>query len=62
MKNKLETKDGRLDGLFTFWYENGQKKMEEHNKDGKREGLWIIWDEEGNVIKTETYKDGLVYQ
>ncbi len=28
-------KDGEQDGLWTQWYENGQKKAEGHIKDGE---------------------------
>ena len=28
-------KDGKADGLWSWWYENGQKKWEENYKDGK---------------------------
>ena len=43
-------KDGKLHGLFTRWYENGQKEGELTVKDGaviseKR------WDEDGNLLK-----------
>ena len=35
--DKLESnlKDGKPDGLWTEWYENGQKKSESYYKDGK---------------------------
>ena len=34
--DKLESnlKDGKPDGLWTEWYENGQKKSESYYKDG----------------------------
>ena len=32
-------KDGKKDGLWTWWYENGQKKKEVTYKDGKQEGI-----------------------
>ena len=41
-------KDGELDGLQTWWYENGQKEKERTFKDGK----WISikkWNENGSV-------------
>jgi hypothetical protein len=28
-------KDGELNGLYTYWHENGQKVCEENYKDGK---------------------------
>ena len=41
-------KNGKQDGLFTFWHENGQKWEEETWKDGKFIER-IRWDEYGNV-------------
>ena len=40
-------KDGKKDGLWTYWYENGQKKREENYKGDKRNGLWTWWYENG---------------
>jgi len=34
----------QLDGLYTFWYENGQKKWEITFKDGLKR-----WNEDGSV-------------
>jgi len=50
-------KDGELDGLFTEWYENGQKK-EGTYKDGKKDGLETWWYENGQKRFEGTYKDG----
>ena len=35
VKSKGEIKDGKKDGSWTSWYENGQIRSEEHYKDGK---------------------------
>ena len=51
-------KDGEYDGLWTKWYENGQKNGEGNFKDGKQEGLHIEWHENGQKEKEGTYKDG----
>ena len=40
-------KNGKKDGLWTSWYENGQKESEETFKDGKRDGLGTWWYENG---------------
>jgi len=40
-------KNGKQDGLFTFWHENGQKELEENYKDGKRISR-KSWDRDGN--------------
>ena len=42
-------KDGKPDGLRTFWYENGQKKWEETYKDGLWDGLRTYYNEDGSI-------------
>ena len=50
-------KDGKKDGLWTRWYENGQKKREFTFKDGKEDGLWTGWYENGQKMKEGTQKN-----
>ena len=50
--------NGKEDGLWTKWYDNGQKSNEETYKDGKLDGLWTIWYENGQKKYQGTYKDG----
>ena len=45
-------------GLFTSWYENGQKQYEINYKDGKEEGLTVYYNEDGTEDYRETYKNG----
>ena len=51
-------KDGKLDGLETGWYENGQMKSEGTFKDGKIDGLLTGWYENGQKKNEFTFKDG----
>ena len=51
-------KDGKLNGLSTWWHENGQKKNENHYKDGKLNGLSTWWYENGQKKNENHYKDG----
>ena len=51
-------KNGKQDGKWTYWWENGQKGAEETYKDGKEEGLWTEWHENGQKWIEATYKDG----
>jgi antitoxin component YwqK of YwqJK toxin-antitoxin module len=37
------------DGLYTNWYENGQKKFERTFKDGKLVEIIGRWNEDGSV-------------
>ena len=53
-----EVKNGKKDGLWTPWYENGQKESEETFKDGKRDGLGTWWYENGQKIEEVIFKDG----
>ena len=43
MKSEGYWKDGKQDGLVTFWHENRQKKQEVNWKDGKQDGLATHW-------------------
>ena len=51
-------KDGKKEGLWTYWNENGQKKYEWNYKDGEEDGLKIYWYENGQKWYEGTYKDG----
>ena len=51
-------KDGKKEGLQTWWYENGQKWSEGNRKDGKQDGLWTEWHENGQKRAEANYKDG----
>ena len=50
-------KDGKLDGLFKEWYENGQLRIERTYKDDKADGLWKEWYENGQLMGEGKYKD-----
>ena len=39
--------DGKLDGLDTTWYENGQKKSEGACRNGMYDGKWTEWHSNG---------------
>ena len=51
-------KDGKQDGPWTHWYENGQKWWEVNYKDGEKDGLWTKWYENGQMKDEITWKDG----
>ena len=54
----LNFKDEKADGLYTSWYENGQKESEGNRKDGKQDGLWRFWFSTGQKEQEGTFKDG----
>ena len=49
-------KNGKKDGLWTSWYENGQKESEETFKDGDYDGLWTKWHRNGQKKREGTWK------
>jgi len=53
-----EMKDGKKEGKWIGWYENGQKKEEGTYKDGKEDGLWTGWYNNGQKELEGTFKDG----
>jgi antitoxin component YwqK of YwqJK toxin-antitoxin module len=52
-------KDGKRDGKWTHWYEDGLKLQEGNYKDGKRDGMWTTWYENGLKWTVENYKDAM---
>jgi antitoxin component YwqK of YwqJK toxin-antitoxin module len=51
-------KNGKKNGIWTYWHDNGQKEWEGNYKDGKEEGRWIGWHRDGRKWWEETYKNG----
>ena len=52
-------KNGKKDGLWEGYYENGQLYGKGNYKDGKPDGLWEHFNEDGSLNRTETWKDGV---
>ena len=50
--------DGKKNGLFISWYENGKKWFESNYVDGKRNGLFIEWNEDGTKYSETNYVNG----
>ena len=46
-------KNGKKDGLWKYWYPEGQKSSEAHYKDGTLMGPHIIWHENGQMKNKE---------
>ena len=63
-KTKIQTqisyKNGKMDGLCTVWYENGQKLSEDTYKDGELDGLVIKWHENGEKRYEGTFSCHLI--
>ena len=54
-------KDGKKDGLWSWWGENGQKMSEGNYKDNKYDGLWTGWHENGQKKEVGNYKEGKIF-
>ena len=50
--------DGELDGVQTWFHENGNKESEHHFTDGKADGKWTWWYENGNLQEERFHTDG----
>jgi hypothetical protein len=50
-------KNGKPEGLMTYWYKNGQREMEGAFKGGKRNGQVIWWHENGQKRGEANFKD-----
>lgn len=48
-----------MNGLWTEWYENGQKSEEGPYKNDNRNGAWVFWHENGQKSSKGSYKDGI---
>ena len=55
--------DGKKNGLFTTWYDDGAKKSEQMYKDDERSGMSISWHKDGKPQSRGIYsndrEDGL---
>ena len=61
VKTLTHCKDGKPDGLWTWWHENGQKSWEQTYKDGKWDGLVTEWYENGQKRSEANWKDGKLW-
>ncbi|RED49983.1 MORN repeat protein [Seonamhaeicola aphaedonensis] len=52
------TNNGRQEGLWQHWFDNGQMEYESSFKSGKPNGVWKLWDRDGKLLKEQTYKKG----
>jgi antitoxin component YwqK of YwqJK toxin-antitoxin module len=51
-------KNGKQDGVWKLYYENGQVKQEQNFKDGEADGLWKDFYENGKLMREANYKNG----
>jgi antitoxin component YwqK of YwqJK toxin-antitoxin module len=50
---------GRLEGKFEVWFENGQIQYSGNYRNNLREGKWLIYNDNGSLKYELNYKDGL---
>ena len=55
VRTLLHFKDGKLDGPFTLWRDNGWKLAQAHYKNGKQDGLAISWHANGRKSEERHY-------
>jgi antitoxin component YwqK of YwqJK toxin-antitoxin module len=51
-------KNGKPEGLETYWHKNGQKLREGNYKNGKPDGVHAWWHENGQKRSDTIWKDG----
>jgi antitoxin component YwqK of YwqJK toxin-antitoxin module len=54
---EVHYKDGREDGLFTLFYDNGTKRSESNFVRGEKVGYETYWERNGDVKSKTLYKD-----
>ena len=60
---EINYKDGKPNGLITFWHENGQLKQEGNLMDGIQHGITIYYDKNGKEIVKQNWQYGeLVFE
>jgi antitoxin component YwqK of YwqJK toxin-antitoxin module len=54
-------KDGRREGIWITYYNNGQKATESHVKNDRREGLETNWYPSGKKMLEADYANGVLH-
>jgi len=49
--------NGKKEGVWKAWFEDGQLEYEGHYKEGKRHGIWKRWFEDGQLRYERNYKE-----
>jgi antitoxin component YwqK of YwqJK toxin-antitoxin module len=50
--------NGKQEGLWTYFYKNGQMKEEGHYKQGIKDGMWVEWYSDGEIMWKGEWKEG----
>lgn len=62
LKYQANTKDGCLDGTFTSWHSNGQKKAEGEFNMNQRIGTWKVWNSAGILKVHRVYQNNFQFE
>ena len=55
---KGSIKNGKREGAWISYYDNGQLHFKGNYKNGKREGAWILYWNNGQLYSKRNYKNG----
>ena len=58
----MNYKDGKFDGPFIEWYENGNKKLEVTYSSSQKNGTESLWDKNGQLIETMIWREGVLVE
>jgi len=58
IKKEITYKDGKFNGLYRTYFENGQIAIEQFFKDGLKDGKSSFYYDDGKLLYTENYKNG----
>jgi antitoxin component YwqK of YwqJK toxin-antitoxin module len=56
--SKCSFNDGKYDGIWEKYWDNGQLHSKGLYKDGKEEGIWEKYRNNGQLISKDLFKDG----
>ena len=59
LEHEIHYKNGKAEGLATWWYESGEKWFVFHMKNGEENGVYNEWYESGRKKSLKHYKNGI---
>jgi gliding motility associated protien GldN len=62
LKYQVNTKDGRLNGSYTSWHPNGQKKATGQFLNNQRTGSWKVWSPAGILKVHRVYQNNFQFK
>ncbi|MGB0403883.1 MAG: hypothetical protein ACPGEG_07275 [Salibacteraceae bacterium] len=52
---EYEMEKGKLNGLYSSFYKNGNKKAQGSFKNNLRAGIWVLWNKDGELVTKREY-------